>query len=677
MISPPFAGGVLKTLPGRLFILSTALWILCWVAQHLFTLPDIVPVFRKVVSLASIGAFGWLAALTLARNWRKLLWRVRRKLILSYLFFGLVPVVLVIVFVLVGGIVLYDNIAPYLFHQGLDDVIDEVHEVADTAAIEIGRTPSIAQTVIDNKFANLSGRFPELSLAVIPVGATKAEPAIAGPWRHVRTPSDLPDWVVSAKGFNGVIAFVDGAASDKVEDVRLVVRAAVFTKDGRRAVIVDLPCDATVAARIADRTGTRMGRVSISSGESDATALLSGQSPVSGVQAGVRTPSSLPFQKTVALLDFSDWDSGGPVHLAISLDAPLGRLYGRIAAVQSALLAQELNRGYVTVLVVLAVLFAIIEGSALVMGGALARSITSAVHELFAGTERVRQGDFTHRITVDSHDQLGELAHSFNRMSGSIEHLLEVQREKQRLDDELRIAREIQKSLLPVAPPRVPGLSIADLCEPAREVGGDYYDFFELGPGRLGVLIADVSGKGTSAALYMAELKGLMLGLSHTEQSPRKLLIAVNHLLAEHLDNRSFITATYAVIDRAAMTLTCVRAGHTPLIVVSGQTEIVTPDGMVLGLRLPGASERFDAVLEEDVRPIAPGDIVALYTDGVTEAMNAEGELFGETALASVICSARQADAPTIRERVVREVKAFVGDAEPHDDMTMVIVKVQ
>src|SRR5262249_26317494 len=169
-------------------------------------------------------------------------------------------------------------------------------------------------------------------------------------------------------------------------------------------------------------------------------------------------------------------------------------------------------------------------------------------------------------IRIDSRDQLGDLAESFNRMSGSIVHLLHVQREKQRLDDELRIAREIQKSLLPVEPPRLAGLGVADLCEPAREVGGDYYDFFEIAPRQLGVLIADVSGKGTSAALYMAELKGLMLALSHTEPSPRKLLVDVNRRLAAHLDNRSFITMTYAVIDLDARTLTCARAGHTPLI---------------------------------------------------------------------------------------------------------------
>jgi sigma-B regulation protein RsbU (phosphoserine phosphatase) len=307
----------------------------------------------------------------------------------------------------------------------------------------------------------------------------------------------------------------------------------------------------------------------------------------------------------------------------------------------------------------------------------LAKSITSAVHELFVGTERVQQGDFAHRIRIESHDQLGELADSFNRMSASIEHLLHVQREKQRLDDELRIAREIQKSLLPVQLPRVPGLDVADVCEPAREVGGDYYDVFELGPRRLGVLIADVSGKGTSAALYMAELKGLLLALSHSAPSPRQLLIDVNRRLADHLDNRSFITMTYAVIDLDRGVLTSARAGHTPLIVVSGErAEIVASEGMVLGLRLPGAGERFEAVLEEDTRPLRPGDVVVLYTDGVTEAMNRAGDLFGDTALAEIVSSHRPLSAAGIRERVLREVKSFVGDAEPHDDMTMVIAKV-
>ena len=121
-------------------------------------------------------------------------------------------------------------------------------------------------------------------------------------------------------------------------------------------------------------------------------------------------------------------------------------------------------------------------------------------------------------------------------------------------------------SLLPRGPLDVPGLAVTALCVPAREVGGDYYDFFQLPASRLGVLIADVSGKGTSAALYMAELKGLMLSLSQIYQSPRRLLIEVNRIISENLDTRSFITMTYAVIDLEAGTMTYARAGHTPLI---------------------------------------------------------------------------------------------------------------
>ena len=489
-------------------------------------------------------------------------------------------------------------------------------------------------------------------------GANADRTLTAGPWRHANPPPDVPPWVVAAHGFSGSIA---SGPADPAGDPRLLIRSAVPTSDGRRMVIVDLPANAGVASRIAERTGTRI------EGITDAVA---GPAPARPAGGG-------PFQKTVAFMEVTSWRTGQLEQAAIHLDAPIGELTRRIAAVQSAQLGSNVNRGLLLFLVVLAGLFAIIQGAALVMGGALARSITYAVHELFIGTERVRGGDFTHRIRVDSKDQLGDLADSFNRMSASIEHLLHVQREKQRLDDELRIAREIQRSLLPVRPPQMAGLNIADLCEPAREVGGDYYDFFELGPRQLGVLIADVSGKGTSAALYMAELKGLMLALSHTERSPRRLLVTVNHLLAEHLDNRSFITATYAVIDLDLMTLTHARAGHTPLIVVSaGKSDVIISDGMVLGLRLPGASERFEALLEEQTRPLIPGDLIVLYTDGITEAMNGDGDLFGDAALGRILGSGARHDAASVRERVVREVNTFVGDAEPHDDMTMVVIKV-
>src|SRR5204863_1716414 len=144
------------------------------------------------------------------------------------------------------------------------------------------------------------------------------------------------------------------------------------------------------------------------------------------------------------------------------------------------------------------------------------------------------------------------------------------QAEKQRLEEEPRIARQIQMSLLPQGTLSLPGLRASALCLPAAEVGGDYYDLLPLSPASMGVLVADVSGKGTSAALYMAELKGLVLSLSRIHDSPRELLMSANRIIAHNLDARSFITMTYAIIDLKAGTMTYARAGHTPLLYVPG-----------------------------------------------------------------------------------------------------------
>jgi serine phosphatase RsbU (regulator of sigma subunit) len=266
-------------------------------------------------------------------------------------------------------------------------------------------------------------------------------------------------------------------------------------------------------------------------------------------------------------------------------------------------------------------------------------------------------------------------------MTASIEDLLRQAAEKKRLEEELRIAHEIQMSLLPQGPLVMPGLSVTALCVPAREVGGDYYDFLPLGDDRVGVLIADVSGKGTSAALYMAELKGLMLSLSEIHSSPRALLVAANRIIKQHLDSRSFITMTYAVIDMRARTMTYARAGHTPLIYAPGPdarthgVQILAPDGMVLGLTLDDG-EMFDRLLVEATIPLLPGDLYCFFTDGISEAMNTRDDCFGEARLGQLVQAHAQLPSDQLRERVLREIAAFVGDAPQHDDMTMILLKV-
>jgi len=196
------------------------------------------------------------------------------------------------------------------------------------------------------------------------------------------------------------------------------------------------------------------------------------------------------------------------------------------------------------------------------------------------------------------------------------------------------------------------------------------------------VLIADVSGKGTSAALYMAELKGLVLSLSQIYQSPRQLLLEVNRIISENLDTRSFITMTYAVLDLEASILTFARAGHTPLIHLSRtepqeDVQLLTPSGLVVGLRIPGAQEKFSELLEESRVSLNVGDVFVLYTDGISEAMNGDSDLFGDARLGSLIAEHGHLDTGELRERILREIEAFVGGADQHDDMTMILIKVE
>jgi sigma-B regulation protein RsbU (phosphoserine phosphatase) len=440
-------------------------------------------------------------------------------------------------------------------------------------------------------------------------------------------------------------------------------------------VIVDVPVDGEIRTGLYEATGVKAGPVRLG-GES------AGIPAVPGVGSETSADRFALFGRGVTILDAREWTSGRLHRATIANTYAIRELYEKLSGAQSAQVgAVTLGQAILLILVLVAVLFLIIEFVALVMGLALARSITSSIHELFMGTERVRHGDFTHRINIRSNDQLGELAGSFNQMIGSIENLLQTAAEKKRLEEELRIARQIQMSLLPRGPLDVPGIAITALCVPAREVGGDYYDFFPLAQDRLGVLIADVSGKGTSAALYMAELKGLVLSLSQIYQSPRQLLLEVNRIISENLDSRSFITMTYAVLDLDAGVMIYARAGHTPVIHLRGGAdgsgvEVLVPSGMVLGLRIPGAEHKFAELLEEDRIQLGTGDVIVLYTDGITEAMNAESDLFGDTRLSRIVEEHGHLESGELRERILREIEAFVGSADQHDDMTMILMKI-
>jgi serine phosphatase RsbU (regulator of sigma subunit) len=576
-------------------------------------------------------------------------------------------------------------VSAYLFKDGYDATLNNLTAVTEGAASEISRAPENAGPSLNRTHRNAARLYPGVSFVYVPApGAPKNAPLNlipAGRWEHMPAVAAMPAWI-TRDGWRGAIVLPSADNQGEVEVVNRAVAGVLI--DGKLAgyVVGDLPIDDEMVEKIRDLTGVRAGTAAIVVDKVSRDAIALPAQGAADDKAGWNW--STLFSKSVIVLEYVNWESGRDPHrVSISLSYRAGDLYRRLSAAQNFdVKGIPYGVALIVVLLVIAGLFLIIEIVALSMGLALARSITSAIHELFMGTERVRYGDFAHRINVQANDQLGELAGSFNQMTGSIEGLLQTAAEKKRLEEELRIARVIQMSLLPRGPLDVEGLGITALCVPAREVGGDYYDFFQLPGDRLGILIADVSGKGTSAALYMAELKGLVLALSQRYDSPRDLLIEVNRIISEHLDSRSFITITYAVIDRQQGMMTFCRAGHTPLIFLpspsspSPAVRVLTPSGMVLGLRIEGAAEKFAALLEEERVDLSPEDVIVLYTDGITEAMNTENDLFGDLRLSRIVEEHGHLESGELRERIMREIEAFVGSADQHDDMTMILVKV-
>ena len=669
---------LLHSWAGRLFIVGTAIKLAIAALRRVGTVPQFVEVLSSAATIALAVSVVYLLWRLFVLVHRRLLWRVRRKLILSYIFIGVVPALLIIGFCLLGAGILSMNIGAYLFKDGYDDVVRNAGVMADAAAGEIARTPASAPDTIDRIHrSGMRLNYPSVSLVYVPA-ADPARATRAGGWEHAPPPQAVPGWVGAANGFTGTVAIPQPDAPGRAE---LIVRAVRFVgRDASRLgfVVVDVPIDGQMIDRLHDATGVKAGYITVDSGAPR------GSGTARAADAQVGQDSLSLFGKSVAFFDSTDWNTGAVRRATVGMTYRLGELYERLSRAQEAQVGSlPLSDVILLLLAVVAGLFLIIEIVALIMGLALARSITSSIHELFMGTERVRQGDFTHRISIRTKDQLGELADSFNQMTGGIEKLLQTAAEKKRLEEELRIAREIQMSLLPRGPLDVPGLGVTALCVPAREVGGDYYDFFSLPGDRLGVLIADVAGKGTSAALYMAELKGLVLSLSQIYESPRQLLIEVNRIISENLDSRSFITMTYAVLDLGAGMMTYARAGHTPLLYLPGPAgpvagaQVLTPNGMVLGLQIDGAADKFAELLEEERVSLHPGDIILLYTDGITEAMNAESDLFGDLRLSRIVEEHSDLESGELRERILREIEAFVGGADQHDDMTMILMKVQ
>ncbi len=253
--------------------------------------------------------------------------------------------------------------------------------------------------------------------------------------------------------------------------------------------------------------------------------------------------------------------------------------------------------------------------------------------------------------------------------------LLDDLTEQERLKHELDIARRVQQNLLPKSNPKLAGLDIDGLCIPATEIGGDYYDFFVLNDHTLGIAIADVTGKGTSAAFYMAVVKGLMLSLTAIHTSPRQLLIDLNQRLFGSVDRKVFITMIYAIVDVSKQVIRFARAGHNALLMHRSEpanTVCMIPEGIGLGLE---QGSLFAKSLGEQTMPYRTGDVFLFYTDGVSEAMNSHRNEFGEEKLIQCIDQVKSENAVQIRESILKSIRNFVHGAVQNDDITLVTLR--
>jgi sigma-B regulation protein RsbU (phosphoserine phosphatase) len=551
-----------------------------------------------------------------------------------------------------------------------------------------------------------------------------------------KTPFGLPPWAgeLPAAEFHGLV--LDG------DDLYLVAVHQHRLGNGKMfSMESSLPVDAAVMDLISQglgRVGLRSSKMGSSSGEGS-SGFLSGDGDKAPVDSGKRnaaagtaTPKGsansrarrvgrsgvwilggntplgaylvdvrVRFRSTVAM---SDWDTGEVDNIPIEVTSRPSLLYRQLFGTSLGGIVTSVIRW---ALIALFVVFSLIEILALVLAIRLSKTITASVHDLYEATQRVDRGELGHRIGVEREDQLAELSRSFNRMTGSLQRLLVEQQEKERLQNELSIAQEVQANLFPRQDCDLPTLQLHGVCRPARTVSGDYYDFLvfheEAHDGKpggretgVGLALGDISGKGISAALLMATLHSAVRAyrfaseeLIYTEshvaglmasrdeqgdcdelfQSPGRILSLLNRHLYRSTQPEKYATLFLAHYDAASSLLTYSNAGQLPPLVLSmdGKVRRLDKGGTVVGL-MDGMS------YEEDRFRMQTGDILVAYSDGVTEPENDFGE-FGEERLMEVVARYKDQPLHVISSQVMQALDAWIGAEEQPDDITLVLAR--
>jgi sigma-B regulation protein RsbU (phosphoserine phosphatase) len=648
---------------------------------------------------SALWALFWLAAITCGVYYlgrllglirQRLLWRLRRRLIVTYVFIAFVPIALIFFLVWLGIFIVGGQFAAFLVASNLRERFEQLRQVNRAVALEAHlNTSSKAEEALDRlenfyvrELGQHAASYPGLEVT-LQMGSQVRAFRLDG--TKIQLPLTIPAWFKQQE-FAGIVMDGDRLA------LRSIERGP--TPAGSLVAILSQPA----TPELLDRVGEGIGLVVVVTGRpvqtepgprSSQPHLVLSTSEGDFALSGSIYSKNLKLPEPVSRFDFivRGASSLAPVswegEKQQELTAPaFVYVSSRVIALSRRLLqtSGEFSEVYVMLFKAVAVVFLVIEGVALFIGVHLTRSITHTVDKLYNATERVKKGDFSYRIQVPSSDQISALGEAFDSMTASVERLLRESEEKLRLESELEIAREVQAQLFPRTAPDVPGLALYGVCKAARSVSGDYYDFLKLGENRICLVLGDVSGKGISAALLMAGIQSALraqfydgfapLSGSHPlALSTAAVVSRLNLQLYENTPREKYATFFFALYDATTRTLTYTNAGHLPPVLLRrGNVERLKVGGTVVGLFSPLTYEQGDIQIQ-------PGDLLLAFTDGITEPENTYGEEFGEDRVLEVMRRARNASPQVLVEEIYRSVSDWTGSPELQDDMTLLVAK--
>lgn len=303
----------------------------------------------------------------------------------------------------------------------------------------------------------------------------------------------------------------------------------------------------------------------------------------------------------------------------------------------------------------------------------LASQVTQPLKRLVQDMQVVAEGNLDHGTVAVSKDEIGILANTFNIMTKNLKKAHEAELETQVRKHELEVAKEIQANLLPSHIPQVPGYDIGSFYQPAKEVGGDYFDFIEIDKDHMGFVVADVSGKSIPGSIIMGIARALIRTEALRTLSPAQTFVGVNRILSQDIRKGMFVTAMYGVLDTRNGELWISSAGHNPAIIwrqADQKNHLVNPKGMALGLSDKAAI--FNKAIREEKFQLQPGDRVIFYTDGVPEAMNPNNEEFGDDRLCQLVAQDAARESSQLLDHLVKNLTTWRKNCPQSDDITIV-----